>query len=675
MASVSSLDKDLRNLRLGKYTPQAANEARTWIEETLGEPITPGDLLNALKDGTVLCKLVNLATGPPGVRFKQSPMPFVQMENISHFLRACQSSPLNLQSHDIFQTVDLYDKKDPAQVLQCISAFSRRAHETTPNRFTTMLSGKSKIGTMSPQSTGSGSTYSRPRGISNSSAGSAVTPTLPSRNGGRRSPTRSSDSTSSVNGGTPISPPGNTSSWSKKTDEGATTPAWNIHQYGYMGGASQGNQGITFGGRRQITTPAPKVPSLAEKERKRREAEAEADRLRIQAEETEQKRRAEREAEEERERIAEQERWVEATKKQREQEQRRLEEEKRRWEEEERKWQEEEEARAQEERTAEARLERERMQKRAGSDSRLQGQFLSQYQAEQRQLAPNQTGEDPPARTAERERVKELERELAMAKEREKQYERERLERLTMDRGRSQNGLMTSDDRARSRSRPLPTAPRKPQDQVVPDQGQASERDSLRQEWSKYNDVDGPSSPELPQAPPQPPRPLRSPAPYQQPARNLHTPSATQSHPPPLADTQPPPQPPRPLPTPSPSLPARPLPDPKNYTNKSTTPSPSKQSQSMKPSPFAPKLPSSLLHREMELDRQRQQEWEEAQKATKEAAARGVGAGETIGPAGESWDVHQYGYLGGDSQNNVGTGIGFGARRQIMGPRPGPGGR
>ena len=58
MASVSSLDKDLRNLRLGKYTPQAANEARKWIEETLGEPIAPGDLLDALKDGTVLCKYV-----------------------------------------------------------------------------------------------------------------------------------------------------------------------------------------------------------------------------------------------------------------------------------------------------------------------------------------------------------------------------------------------------------------------------------------------------------------------------------------------------------------------------------------------------------------------------------------------------------------------------------------
>lgn len=56
MASVTSLDKDLRNMRLGKYTLQAANEARAWIEEALGERIASGDLLDALKDGIVLCR-------------------------------------------------------------------------------------------------------------------------------------------------------------------------------------------------------------------------------------------------------------------------------------------------------------------------------------------------------------------------------------------------------------------------------------------------------------------------------------------------------------------------------------------------------------------------------------------------------------------------------------------
>lgn len=56
MASVSSLDKDLRRLRLEKYTPAAADEARAWIEETLGEPLPSKDLLDGLKDGVALCK-------------------------------------------------------------------------------------------------------------------------------------------------------------------------------------------------------------------------------------------------------------------------------------------------------------------------------------------------------------------------------------------------------------------------------------------------------------------------------------------------------------------------------------------------------------------------------------------------------------------------------------------
>src|SRR5271155_43095 len=58
MASVSSLDQDMRQLRLDRYTPQAANEVRGWIEEVLGEPIGRGDLMDALKDGVALCKYV-----------------------------------------------------------------------------------------------------------------------------------------------------------------------------------------------------------------------------------------------------------------------------------------------------------------------------------------------------------------------------------------------------------------------------------------------------------------------------------------------------------------------------------------------------------------------------------------------------------------------------------------
>ncbi len=47
-------------MRLDKYTPQAANEVRGWIEGILGERLAGGDLLDALKDGVALCKYVSL---------------------------------------------------------------------------------------------------------------------------------------------------------------------------------------------------------------------------------------------------------------------------------------------------------------------------------------------------------------------------------------------------------------------------------------------------------------------------------------------------------------------------------------------------------------------------------------------------------------------------------------
>jgi hypothetical protein len=56
MASVTSLDQDMRRLRMDRYTPKAANEVRSWIEEVLGDRLPAGDLLDALKDGTALCR-------------------------------------------------------------------------------------------------------------------------------------------------------------------------------------------------------------------------------------------------------------------------------------------------------------------------------------------------------------------------------------------------------------------------------------------------------------------------------------------------------------------------------------------------------------------------------------------------------------------------------------------
>ncbi|KAI4265561.1 MAG: hypothetical protein LQ337_008965, partial [Flavoplaca oasis] len=282
-----------------------------------------------------------------------------------------------------------------------------------------------------------------------------------------------------------------------------------------MGGASQGNQGITFGGRRQITTPAPKVPSLAEKERKRREDEAEAERLRQQAEEAEHKRRVEREAEEERDRAAEEQRWAEETQKQREAEKKRIEEEKRKWDEEERKWKEEEEARAREEKEAELRLAQDRQRTRSQSDARLTGQFLSQYQAEQRKLPIPPTSKQP-QQTPEARRVEELERELAKAKEREAQYERERQDRQRLDRHEFE-GVDTALQRERQRDASPPTSrPTQSTTSTAHDDNdeswQADEREYLQRESTNHQSQPPTSRNQATEPGPiKPPRPLPTP--------------------------------------------------------------------------------------------------------------------------------------------------------------------
>ena len=607
-------------------------------------------------------------------------MPFVQMENISLFLDACKSPPINLQSHDMFLTVDLYESKDPAQVLQCLGAFSRAANRLQPSRFPNPIGGK-RPGVMSPQGTGTptvggGSYGNRGRGVSNRSntssaykPPSSLTPTRTGdSNSGRWSPTKSGNGPAS---------PGSVSSWSKKSDEGATSPAWNIAQYGYMGGASQGNLGVSFGGRRQITSAGPHVPNMAEKEKKRK---AEEERLRLEAEEAERRKLEEQAAEEERARIEEEQRWAEETRRLREEERRKADEEKQRWEEEERRWKMEEERRHQEEQEAEAKLQTERTRARGHSDARLRGQFLSQYQAENGVSRGASDG-------SESNRIKELERELELARERERQYERERQAKLNQ---RSRQAVEDHDltvrmkeenAKARPRSRSRPRLPaRKNSDEVW----REDERDYLRQQWNAQHQTDGPSAP----PPSKSPRPLPDPTPAPRVQKN-HTGS-------------------RPLPDPATystptQTPAQNFSVSQNRTDRylSSNPAPQKAQpkttysneiggfdsaaerdaedrrrvQSQQKTKAGGWASKSLLEREMEMERQRQQEWEESQKEVKSKVASGDGVDGIGGGIGGKWDVNQWtGYTGGDSQNRGAQGIGSG-RRQIVGPRPPPPGR
>ena len=267
---------------------------------------------------------------------------------------------------------------------------------------------------------------------------------------------------------------------------------------------------------------------------------------------------------------------------------------------------------------------------RTSSDARLNGQFLSAYHASQKQPPPPPRNiEQQPS--AEAQRIADLERQLAEMKAAATSTVRD----------------TNSSDRANIVST-KPTAHE--------DDWDASERDYLRKQHQTYND-------------------MRDDEEKQSLTRQARM-KATES--------------------------TRPLPDPTSYQPDTTrtlrflatNPAPEpEQATTHIPSEFAHGTTAevdaenarreasqrntraggwaskSLLEREMERERDRQREWEENQKQTA-TAARDTTEGSR---PGQSWNVNQYGYMGGDSQNRVGPGLGMGGpRRQIIGPRPPP---
>lgn len=508
------------------------------------------------------------------------------------------------------------------------------------------------------------------------------------------------------------------SSWSSKKDEGRTAPAWNISQYGYMGGASQGNQGISFGGRRQITTQSPVVPNLADKERRRREEEAEMQKAKQEQEELAAKRQVEVAAEEERARKAEAEKWEQETKQQREAERKALEDERKRWEEDEKRWKAEEEQRKREEEQrkreeATARVKKPvskppaaipmRSQARTPSGHILNGQMLSQYQSSDPVpivTAPSAS----PSKSTEQDRIAELERQLAEAKEREGKYEEERRRRQEASSSSSDMILPTPfslgsrgrNDGAHSEEAPEPlrsfartTVPTHssplPPAKPYAFEAVASPRPLPGQPLARAaNPTHSAASG----------RPLPDPASYRSPLPVRSHASPAISQPEPLQSTSPtkstpsrqpepitkPAQPwntssflaSNPAPRPTPSTTHTP-PELKHSSTAERDAEASRSTQAAQKTKDRSWASKSLLEREMESERERQREWEAAQNESKSAAERGVGRGDGAAKIGEggAWDVNAYGWMGGDSQNKGTLGIGAG-RRQIIGPRPPP---
>jgi len=120
-----ALERQVRAKLAGKRDAQQEAEAKEWIESVLGEKLNGYE--DALKDGQVLCRVVNKLKPGSVPKINSTGGQFKMMENINNFQKAIQE--YGVPKIDVFQTVDLYEHKDIATVTSCLFALGRTTYE------------------------------------------------------------------------------------------------------------------------------------------------------------------------------------------------------------------------------------------------------------------------------------------------------------------------------------------------------------------------------------------------------------------------------------------------------------------------------------------------------------------------------------------------------------------
>lgn len=113
-----------------KFDMQQALQALDWIRDVTNlniEPPNPEkgfkdqlDFADCLKDGIVLCTLINKLLPGSVSKINTMKAPFKQRENLEMFLKGCMK--YGLKSHDLFQVNDLYERKNLYMVVNCLFA-------------------------------------------------------------------------------------------------------------------------------------------------------------------------------------------------------------------------------------------------------------------------------------------------------------------------------------------------------------------------------------------------------------------------------------------------------------------------------------------------------------------------------------------------------------------------
>ncbi|MCL4151548.1 UNVERIFIED_CONTAM: hypothetical protein GTU68_048657 [Idotea baltica] len=95
-----------------------------WISAVLGEKLPPGNPDDILKDGVILCNLMNKLAPGSVKKIQTSGGSFKLMENIQRFQAGVKAYGVPME--EVFQTADLFEKRNIPQVFLSLYALGRQ---------------------------------------------------------------------------------------------------------------------------------------------------------------------------------------------------------------------------------------------------------------------------------------------------------------------------------------------------------------------------------------------------------------------------------------------------------------------------------------------------------------------------------------------------------------------
>lgn len=122
-----ALERAVQEKINSKRNPEQEHAAREWIEAVTGEKFPTDAYDESLHDGILLCKLMNKIKPGSVPKIHTTGNVMKLRENAGFFQQAALA--YGIGENDVFQAVDLFDKKNISQVTMCVFALSRLAQK------------------------------------------------------------------------------------------------------------------------------------------------------------------------------------------------------------------------------------------------------------------------------------------------------------------------------------------------------------------------------------------------------------------------------------------------------------------------------------------------------------------------------------------------------------------